>query len=97
MPKSLGDFQRRSNRDRDRGWGGRDDEQRGTGFTPQTSHGLNVETLPAFVFPMLVGNQLPVAPGGRTKGVGAGRGIVDGMLLRLELQGVVVRMAMMEL
>lgn len=29
VPKGLGDFQRRSNRDRDRGWGGKRDHDRG--------------------------------------------------------------------
>jgi len=40
-PKGLGDFQRRLNRDRDRGWGGRRDyeEQRSSGATPQSSRG----------------------------------------------------------
>ncbi|KAJ3499894.1 hypothetical protein NLJ89_g10030 [Agrocybe chaxingu] len=40
-PKGLGDFQRRSNRDRDRGWGGRreqDSYDRGTDSTPRASH-----------------------------------------------------------
>lgn len=39
-PKGLGDFQRRSNRDRDRGWGGRGNEQSRRGMawdaTPQS-------------------------------------------------------------
>ncbi|KAJ7051210.1 hypothetical protein C8F01DRAFT_999672 [Mycena amicta] len=41
-PKGLGDFQRRSNRDRDRGWGARresDNQQRGWDSTPRSVRG----------------------------------------------------------
>jgi len=51
VPKGLGDFQRRSNRDRDRGWSGRENEQRSTGFTPQTSRGLNSRDAPSVRVP----------------------------------------------
>lgn len=48
VPKGLGDFQRRSNRDRNRVW---DKEQRRTDLTPRTSRGHNSRDAPSVRVP----------------------------------------------
>ncbi|KAJ7032499.1 P-loop containing nucleoside triphosphate hydrolase protein [Mycena alexandri] len=73
-PKGLGDFQRRSNRDRDRGWGGKrdfDQPQNGRGWdaTPRSVRGNG--DAPSVRVPNVGWDSTPRRPGDENSGWGA--------------------------
>ncbi|KAF8640918.1 hypothetical protein AX17_000566 [Amanita inopinata Kibby_2008] len=71
-PKGLGDFQRRSNRDRDRGWDGRRDyESRSWASTPRTVRGHSQDA-PSVRVPNIGWDSTPHHPNGED-GSGWGR------------------------
>ncbi|KAF7317971.1 hypothetical protein MKEN_00885500 [Mycena kentingensis (nom. inval.)] len=64
-PKGLGDFQRRSNRDRDRGWNGRRESannQRGWDSTPRSVHGHGYGDAPSVRVPNVGWDSTPRRP-----------------------------------
>ncbi|KAJ6519179.1 P-loop containing nucleoside triphosphate hydrolase protein [Mycena sanguinolenta] len=69
-PKGLGDFQRRSNRDRDRGWSGKRDYDNGRGWdaTPRTVNGNG--DAPSVRVPNVGWDSTPRRPGDENSGWG---------------------------
>ncbi|KAF7367465.1 Pre-mRNA-splicing factor ATP-dependent RNA helicase PRP16 [Mycena sanguinolenta] len=69
-PKGLGDFQRRSNRDRDRGWGAQRDSDNGRGWdaTPRTVRGNG--DAPSVRVPNVGWDSTPRRPGEENSGWG---------------------------
>ncbi|KAF7340214.1 Pre-mRNA-splicing factor ATP-dependent RNA helicase PRP16 [Mycena venus] len=70
-PKGLGDFQRRSNRDRDRGWGGKrdfDNNARGWDATPRSVRGNG--DAPSVRVPNVGWDSTPRRPGDENSGWG---------------------------
>ncbi|KAK7064818.1 Pre-mRNA-splicing factor ATP-dependent RNA helicase PRP16 [Favolaschia claudopus] len=75
-PKGLGDFQRRSNRDRDRGWGGKRDfdnrdRDRGWDATPRSARGNGNGDAPSVRVPNVGWDSTPRRPGEESSGWGS--------------------------